>query len=144
MGEPFPLVVNLKLVASIDDRLFTSTCACGQAAQYTARITPIGATMVGELGEDYATCCGHHFRKTSCYHNPHLSLANPEQASSTFHTEILEPFNFFFRREKYCAALCAARLTLKAGYDLINLVCPRCSKSHLDEFKFATQLHHIH
>ena len=117
---------------------------CGKPAEFTARTTPIGATMVGDLDSEYTTCCGTHFPEFSCYHNPALSLAKPEQTTQDFYMETLEPFTFFFDKKRYCAALCAARLTLQAGLDLISITCPRCGKDHLDEFKFATKPHHVH
>ena len=47
-----------------------------EAATHTARATPIGLTMVGDMG-DYVSCCKKHFKLSSVYHNAKLLLKNP-------------------------------------------------------------------
>ena len=137
-------MADLKSKIAVEEILLKGECLCGAPAEFTARTTPIGATMVGDLDCEYTTCCGVHFPEFSCYHNPSLSLVNPEQAAQDFYMEKLRPLSFFCDKKRYCAALCAARLTLQSGQEMECISCPECHKVHLDEFRFATKPHHIH
>lgn len=103
----------------------------------TARVTPIGTTMVGGAA-DYRPLCRVHFQLECIYVNPSNLLADPE----IWRDQRWRSSGLCGR--DFCAAIAAAKLQLEAGVELESLICPHCEAPHLDERAFELRQHHCH
>lgn len=81
-GATMPIIKEFREAGvPLDIRDLPAVCQnCPKPAHFTARLTPIGETLVGDL-DVYRACCEEHFYEYSCLHNPHCLLMLAEQIS---------------------------------------------------------------
>ena len=102
-------------------------------------VVPVGASWVGGK-ECYATCCDDCFPKASVFHNPAVTLDDPQYYYE--HEDSLLGLTDL-TRDAFCAAAAAAIIAFDGGAPgkLAATRCPKCDRPHIDTCEFALKPH---
>jgi thymidine kinase len=118
LGGPMPIFGQLQ-AGGVQYQLITCAANCDYcqataAATLTARITPVGSTMVGGK-ESYRSCCPPCFQEHCVFVNPAALLADPELYAKE-KGAILESAGL--TETRFCEAVGAAIVALEQGHPI--------------------------